>query len=632
MSLFKMRFRREKNRPAEPFQRRGSYRSDFYENDFYDDSYEENINSAPEDLQRKSGGHFLPPDERQRFEASPPRPSFLSGRRAQTSEAPRRETPSMTFGEPGRTPGRDIGHDPRLGGEQLTGRFAPDPRQNIRQAPRQDPRQDPRQGMRYDVPAHRAYEAEYEEYEEEENFSPPSFAAQEAPPYHTGQSAYQSAHWNGREERQDPRYDQRHSQRPRDNGEYGEDERRYRPMQERPRGNSEGLRGERSAPPHGGNRGEDWYGNDSPQNLAFWNNKRRAEESYEREGAPYDRSRSPDYEWEERHSPLRFILIIAALIIASSFGWFLYRWFSTSLSVPPPFIQGEPGPFRVYPENAPPPHQELIYNRISPSTVAQGGNPNGSPEGAQGADVERVLPAPENPVYPGQNIQRTPQIVGQGQPSAAQPAAATSGPVVIKGLPPSLQGPQVVRQPTSPGGMVLPMPETVPHGMTGGTTGGMTNGENLPVAPAEGAVRPGEPSLQFATPSAPKDEEDIQDLDQLIARETGQPVEKIASAQTSNVHNTVPLQETYRIQLATLKSKTEADNEWKRLLTLQPGVFGNMKHAIEPNSSQGKKATSYRLVVGSFSNHSQAHAFSKKLGKLRLKTLVVPPSPKVIIP
>ena len=112
-------------------------------------------------------------------------------------------------------------------------------------------------------------------------------------------------------------------------------------------------------------------------------------------------SEALDTDWEDRHSPLNFIILSSLLIILVVLGWFGYRWFNHSYNDTPPILMADESPYKVRPENPGGiniPHQDkLIYGRIAPHTPQM---------------PERLLPQPEQPIFPEQ---------GYGQPMYGPP-------------------------------------------------------------------------------------------------------------------------------------------------------------------------------------------------------------------
>lgn len=96
-------------------------------------------------------------------------------------------------------------------------------------------------------------------------------------------------------------------------------------------------------------------------------------------------------DWNDRQSPLNFVILASLIILLTVLGWFTYRWMTTSYTGEPPVIAAEDTPFKIKPENPGGiivPHQDkLVYGRLAPE--------NQQP-------VEHLLPQPEQPIAPPQ--------------------------------------------------------------------------------------------------------------------------------------------------------------------------------------------------------------------------------------
>ncbi len=136
---------------------------------------------------------------------------------------------------------------------------------------------------------------------------------------------------------------------------------------------------------------------DEVKRLGFWRDNSE-EESYQEDAD------------SDRPSPFKFVIAITGLVFVCAITWIAYRWISAPTVDSPPLIQAETDPYRVRPENpggAAFPHQDkLIYERLAPSSSMDQNQP-----------VERLLPAPEQPVIMQPTYQQDPnaQPMMQGQ-------------------------------------------------------------------------------------------------------------------------------------------------------------------------------------------------------------------------
>jgi hypothetical protein len=152
--------------------------------------------------------------------------------------------------------------------------------------------------------------------------------------------------------------------------------------------------------------------NQKIKNLSFWDNG-------DQDGRDDTRDEGRDDEWQDRQSPVPFILIAVILVVASTVLWFVFKWATGDHSNVPPIIAADTAPFKVRPENPGGmmiPHQDkLVYGRLSQDTTQP---------------VERLLPLPEQPMAaPHQMAPQpmAPQPMAPQQPGAS-PQMGMSGP------------------------------------------------------------------------------------------------------------------------------------------------------------------------------------------------------------
>ncbi len=103
-------------------------------------------------------------------------------------------------------------------------------------------------------------------------------------------------------------------------------------------------------------------------------------------------------DWNDRQSPLNFVILASLIIMLTVLGWFTYRWMTTSHGGEPPIIVAEDTPFKIKPDNPGGmivPHQDkLVYGRLTPDSQQS---------------AEHLLPQPEQPIA-------LPQMEMQPQP------------------------------------------------------------------------------------------------------------------------------------------------------------------------------------------------------------------------
>ena len=374
-------------------------------------------------------------------------------------------------------------------------------------------------------------------------------------------------------------------------------------------------------------------------------------------------------EWQERQSPINFVLISGIFIILCVTGWLGYRWASQMQDGEPPVISAEMTPIKIRPENPGGmviPHQDkLVYGRISPD---------------QNQPVEHLLPAPEQLMPPPSPQQPQPQtfVDANGQVFYAYPVPAQQAGNPQQQHP--AQPPQLVdpnggyAQPQNyydPAGtntypqphpqqmMPIQQGQPVPAQQQGGyqsqvqpmyvPTQGQTQPQAmqqppLPIpAPAQGMMpaplspkpqmmQPVQPAplvapMTNATPAALPTESDKDMLDQLIEKElnpTHTAAVNFAKPATSHQDKkTKVMIGPYKIQVATVDSKENAIKEVKRIRNIDTRLFSDKKIFAQEINSMGTKKPSYRVIIDGFPTPNAAAQFSNKLKIHKVKGIVL---------
>lgn len=279
---------------------------------------------------------------------------------------------------------------------------------------------------------------------------------------------------------------------------------------------------------------------------------------------------------------------------------------------PPPMIEADATPTKSRPldagqEDAAPPDR-LVYERLS---------------GATRPSVERLLPPPEQPL---------PRPIVAADPTPEPPAAPP---------PPVPQAPAAA----SPANMLAP-PSAAGHAQNGqgqngqgqnghAQNGGAQNGgaQNVAAAspaagqngqnhaanagkPAAGQkpaaqqtlVPPGTPQPLGAPPSALKPP----GSQQLAAAPAKPPAAPAASSGGG-----------WRVQLASVRTETEAASEWRRLQSRHPGVLGGMSMQVA-KADLGDKGVFYRVQGGGL-DEARARAACEQLRSQNVGCVVVKP-------
>ena len=378
-------------------------------------------------------------------------------------------------------------------------------------------------------------------------------------------------------------------------------------------------------------------------------------------------------EWQERQSPINFVLISCIFVVLCVVGWFGYRWVSKPVSGEPPLITAEQDPIKVRPENPGGmiiPHQDkLIYGRIAPS---------------QQQPIEHLLPAPEQPITPPPPPQVQPQTFvdanGQvyyaypvpQQPTASQQQHQNQQPYTqqhgytdyydqtqennyTQGTPPVYQQiPQHSPQPGTQAPYVHPQQQKPVMAQQQGNS--PQPGYAHPPVPQNpamaqqnlvGPLQPAPHTQHPAPPAAPavaQAPSNIQPgphpqqvplssgtntLDQLIEQEMEGPAFKKPQPEEEHATTKAKKQKTkltsspYKLQVATLDTKADADEEVKRIRSIDKNLFNDKIISIEPITLSGTKKPSYRVIINGFETPNSATQFSNKLKIHKVKGIVL---------
>lgn len=361
-------------------------------------------------------------------------------------------------------------------------------------------------------------------------------------------------------------------------------------------------------------------------------------------------SNEQEDDWDDRQSPLNFVILASLVIILVVLGWFGYRWFANSYNEAPPVLIADESPYKVRPDNPGGmviPHQDkLIYGRITPQ---------------QQQMPERLLPQPEAPVLPEQQVYpQQPQQAYEQLPQTQILYDQYGNPVTVPVYPqhampsqqqafvssPQHQAPQPQMQPMYPQNQEM-MPQPVPQQQV------YPQQQN----PAPSYVPPAteQQSVQQQTvvpAEVPKvsnqlsdSEEEIDPLDNLVSNEASR-IEKIdttklklaslnndspyASTQAvkkptikENVRSAMAVQGNYRVQLGTFSSEKEAKTEIHRLKGIDGSAFSGKKFIIQKSTSSSTGKILYKVMVGFFPSANQANTFKNKLKIHRINGAVV---------
>lgn len=372
-------------------------------------------------------------------------------------------------------------------------------------------------------------------------------------------------------------------------------------------------------------------------------------------------------EWQERQSPINFVLVIGIFVILCVIGWFGYRWAHQTHTGQPPIIAADPTPFKIRPENPGGmviPHQDkLVYGRLSAD---------------QTQPVEHLLPAPEQLMAPPSPQPHT-LVDANGQVYHAYPVPPShleaapqqhyqdphmAGPngeypqeyyePIHPNAYPTQAPPQMMPPVQQPGMRPLPPmpPQHQQHYQHNPAAAPAPQQQTLQhpsqpgMMPAPALQRPQPrmaPPLQCQAPTAapltpfapappplpPASDKDA--LEQLIEQEmavSGPKSDKMASVQKDSAPP-LPTPKAqvnsgaYKLQVATLDSKPAAEKEAKRIRNINPSLFSDKKLSTQTVESMGTKKPSYRVIIEGFATPNAAAQFSNKLKTHKVKGIVL---------
>lgn len=309
---------------------------------------------------------------------------------------------------------------------------------------------------------------------------------------------------------------------------------------------------------------------DDGHRQGFWND----DQEY-REPKRSRRRGGGDGDWNEKQSPMTFALAVAIIVVLSAFGWFAYQWISPSELAAPPIIRADNPAFKIRPDNPGGmviPHQDkLVYGRFAPN---------------EQQTVEHLLAPPEQPVAPEERYQ---QQQYQQQPPYPQ----------------GQQGPGQYGQPQQQQMQQQPMPPQMQPQMM--------PQQQVSQQPAQSTSPQSQP-----TKAAPTHEDVLEDLDDIIAKETSkkggkkgsQPFVSPASSTSTNEPTSVPIADSgrYMVQIAAAESYGAAEKQWKKLSSAAPELC-HKKGVMIKEAGQGK--TAYRVFIGPFQSTNTAEKFVK---------------------
>lgn len=102
-------------------------------------------------------------------------------------------------------------------------------------------------------------------------------------------------------------------------------------------------------------------------------------------------------------------------------------------------------------------------------------------------------------------------------------------------------------------------------------------------------------------------------------------IDPITKEDSDKLSIAVPkLEKFYKVQVASFRSKSDAEKEWKNLSRKHPKLIGSYKNYIVAKNIEGK-GLFYRLQIGPFNNDAEANKACKALKSAGINCLIVKP-------
>ncbi len=319
----------------------------------------------------------------------------------------------------------------------------------------------------------------------------------------------------------------------------------------------------------------------------------------------YEDDANDSYGYPPSRPPRRRLVALGCAVAGTvAFAGFILSTYSrggqTATDGGPPVIQAETAPTKLRPEQPggiDVPHQDkLVYEHLTHS------DKEGRPQ------VEHLLPPPEQPL-PRPVVSAIPEqpaavastghaLRDDGPPAGASPPPVQAQAALPPALPPTGQSSEVAALPSAPPRPRTPAPAPV----------AVPRSPAPPPAavPAPRASSP--PPAQAAPQAAP-----IVAAPKPIPPPSAAPSNATPSGGSGG----------FRIQLASLRSETEAQTEWKRIAGRYPGVVGGLSMHIS-KADLGEKGIFYRVQGGGV-DEARAKTICAQLNAQKVGCVVVRP-------
>ena len=288
-----------------------------------------------------------------------------------------------------------------------------------------------------------------------------------------------------------------------------------------------------------------------------------------------DTGRAP--KWRNRW--LAGAVALAALGGFAGIVWYAYdlgiRAGSESVA---PLIKAEEGPAKIRPEEPGgmevPYQDKLVYDRLAPDQAEP--------------PAERLLPPPEAPLPPPQAAEPPPPEAPLPPPQAAEPPPPVAAPLDSAGV--------QVPEPPPPSPLIALIETEVPKS---DVPPPLTAG--IETAAPEAVQTPPAPEVAASQEAAPaKEAESVTDL-------TAAPAES------------------YRVQVAAMRSSEAAYGGWQRLQAQHKDLLGKLKLTVQRVDLGPEKGVFYRVQAGPLADRAAARDLCTKLSLRRVGCLIVRP-------
>lgn len=306
---------------------------------------------------------------------------------------------------------------------------------------------------------------------------------------------------------------------------------------------------------------------------------------------------------ERRQSSRKWGRLVAFLVLVGVLSggvWILWgkSFMANRDQADVPIIRADVTPIKVRPADPGgmdvPDRDKLVYGAI-----------NG--EGA-GSEVESLLPPPEEPLP----LPEQPEIVAAPEP-APEPILPTQTEPAEEGAPLSLE--PLALEATAPAIETPPPPPPAEET----ETSALDTGSEPPSKPEPIAAAPSQPEPAAVAPEpepAPAPQPEPEPAPAPAAT---------ATQDTANLASRLPTADTYRIQLAALRSQDRAEAEWKRLRNAHTDLLGRLGLSIVRVDLGGDKGIFYRLRAGPLATADAAKTLCSELSSRNVGCLVVRP-------